>query len=250
MNPPPSHTISGNLLAGGHSQNVISWNRPHSQPISTMISDFCLCDILAWVVEQWRILDHGQSRTCEFLGNEPLASLGGPNGPQMSPVARNTKNVSPEHFLHFPGTSSPLPEPWDPVDPCVSQPHGWTGDFLSPGRTPNMFPSSSQDPDGCLWWRILLQSLFDILMETPVQLWLYFSKCRHLSLRYSAEVFISWGLKRFRRWGRVSNKVRLGSCVPINPPFWWPNSHTQHKRWTLELVTINIVAEARWLGFV
>lgn len=50
--------------------------------------------------------------------------------------------------------------------------------------------------------------------------------------------------------GWFSNRVRPGRCLPINLPFWQPNSHTQHTRWAPELVTINIVTEARRLGFI
>ena len=59
-----------------------------------------------------------------------MASLGAPNGPHMSPVARHTKNISLEQFLLFPNTTSPSPKSQGTVEPCVLQPHWWTGDFL------------------------------------------------------------------------------------------------------------------------
>lgn len=88
----PSHssTESGTLLAGGYSQNSgwvqldvsvvkLSFHEPPWLSMSTVINDFCLCDLLAHGTEQWGIRGHGKkSPTHEPLGIEPLSAFGTP----------------------------------------------------------------------------------------------------------------------------------------------------------------------------
>lgn len=79
--PSPRRTDSGMSLAGGYSQ-IPSWfqldfsvvklrsHEPLQLSLSTVINDFCSCDLLAHAAEQWGIPGHGESPTHEPPGNE------------------------------------------------------------------------------------------------------------------------------------------------------------------------------------
>lgn len=114
----PSHssTEGGTLLAGGYSQNSswfqldvsvvkLSFHEPPWLSMSTVINDFCLCDLLAHGTEQWGIRGHGKKKA-------QLMSLWGLNlclhlvlqlfTYVTSPMGQGMKNVSPEPVSAFP----------------------------------------------------------------------------------------------------------------------------------------------------
>ena len=72
--------------------------------------------------------------------------------------------------------------------------------------------------------------------------WLYFSKCSHLSLSHSAEVFISWGLKRFR--GGVGSVIRSDWGAVYLLTFHFGNQtaipSTQGGPWNLSLLILSL----------
>ena len=93
-------------------------SKPSRLSVSTVINDFCLCDLLAHSAEQWGIPGHGKSPTCEPPGNESRSSFGAPTVHRHHLGAKAQSMSAQGRSLFFPGTASPLPESQSTVGKC------------------------------------------------------------------------------------------------------------------------------------